>query len=154
MSNDSTNRQKKQCLRRQLFVAPKAQGRIVSRAMLYCVVSTTLAATLFVLGTTFLTRFPVVAVYALVVIGTLGVCLPWAMYDSARASNRLIGPFIRAQGVIRRIANREKVPHVKVREGEDWSDWFHDFNVMIKRINPADVKPRHRKTQTTSGEKS
>ena len=119
-------------IRRQLFVARKAQGRLLFRVFVYCVV-TALLTMLNCLGLVFLgatTGFIVLAVLV-----TLALVTSVALYDAANVSNRLVGPIVRAHGLVRGLANDDVVQPLEVRDGDEWQEWIQDFNSLVARLN-------------------
>lgn len=119
--------------RRQLFVARKAQGRLLLRVVVYCVV-TSLMTTLAVQGAqAWLHWKPFQAFLSAPLV--LLILLPFVLLDAARTSNRLVGPIARAQGAVRGLANNDPVAPLGIRQGDDWMEWTQDFNSMIARMN-------------------
>lgn len=120
-------------LRRQLFIAPRAQGRMMYRAMVR-VVSAATANTL--LGLAFVWAAgmsPVTAaITALAVV--IVVAIPLTLIDAARVSNEVLGPFVRVQGAIRQIAYGDEISRVAIRDDDMWQEWMQEFNVLIDRI--------------------
>ncbi len=132
MKSPSSNRQ-------QLFVAPRVQGRLLIHASLYCLASsaTTAFTCLLLLPTTNLASQASVLLTA-VLVATVAI-VPFCLYHVAKTSNRIVGPFIRVQGIMRRVAQNANVTPVVTREGDDWDDWMHDLNSMIERVEAFDA---------------
>ena len=123
-------------LRRQLFVAPRAQGRLLLWITIYCVVAACLIAGLFVLGQ-LVAGDPVDLAGVLLTLGlSLVIAVPLVLFGAARASNHLVGPLARAQGAMRRLAEGEEVTPLEIRCDDDWREWMEDFNTPSPTNSP------------------
>ncbi len=120
--------------RQQMFVAPKAQGKLLLRVLVYCVVSAVVTSVL----------HTAVGYFQLKISGVVWLCgpialallatIPWVLYDATKVSNRLFGPMARVQGAIRRLANRDPVGPIELRDDDAWHSWIQDFNGMTARV--------------------
>ena len=63
--------------------------------------------------------------------------LPIVVVDSARFSNRFVGPIFRLRGAMKRLANGEKVEPFQFRKDDFWRDVPDDFNRIAERLQSA-----------------
>lgn len=134
--------------RRQLFVARKAQGRLLLRVVVYCVATSLLTAFVAYVAQSLFQWNPfwAAALAPLVLL----IFLPIVLFDAARTSNRLVGPIARAQGAVRGVANNDPVAPLGIRHGDDWTEWTQDFNSMLARINSFRSATREESAEGTS----
>lgn len=119
--------------RRQLIVAPRLQGRLLGRVLLYCLASAVASCgTLLALRAT-VGGTPVGPSLVLLAVA-VGAVVWAAMYDAARISNQMVGPFVRVHGLLRRLCNGEPVAPMSVRGDDSWSEWIRDFNTLAARL--------------------
>ena len=123
------------------------------RVMLYCILSCLLTSGLAILAT-LLVHPASPLMFLLVAVVAIVITIPLVATDAAKISNRLVGPFVRAHGVVRRIANREPVAPITIRDAEDWEEWFQDFNTMIRTTNSQDHETSPASQQAASVEES
>lgn len=116
--------------RRQLFVQPRVQGRLILRVLLYVALAAFLSG--WVASRTesgpdagWTSLFASLAVFM--------ALAPVVIFDLARWSNRVFGPMTRAQGALRRAAGGHRLRPLKFREGEPWEAWLRDFNAAMTR---------------------
>ncbi|MEM7312353.1 MAG: hypothetical protein AAF497_04295 [Planctomycetota bacterium] len=121
-------------LRRQLIVAPILQGRLLLHVSLYCVGSSVLTAILLQLLASYIGDVPSWTLVAAAITPAAAIVIPIAMFDAARVSNRIVGPFVRIRGAVRRLSNNDPVQPLRVRAGDDWEEWIRDFNLLVARI--------------------
>lgn len=125
--------------RRQLFVARTAQGRLLLRATLCCTLCSVLASAAS-LALFKVTEMHPVPAWLLASLGTIFMTLPLVLFDAARLSNRLLGPFIRAQGAIRCLSHGDRVSPLLVRDHDDWHEWMQDFNAMVATVQSCSTE--------------
>ena len=130
-------------LRRQLFVAPQLQGRLLSRAVLYCTLCACISSVVHAAVRRWVGADAGWIEFFGPVFLTMLLTIPCVIFDAARLSNRIAGPMIRAQGMIRRVANGDAVPAIRLRAGDPWSEWMQEFNAMIARLQSRTETPRH-----------
>jgi hypothetical protein len=65
------------------------------------------------------------------------ILVPILMCDMLRLSNRFLGPMVRLQRQLRRLAEGQPAEAVYFREGDLWNDFADDFNRLVARISPA-----------------
>jgi hypothetical protein len=133
--------QKRNYLRKRLYVDPKVQGGLVLRVAFYwfvCLVTITLL----VLCWRILTG-PVRPFHAHVseigerfgptFIASL-ILLPLVIVDIMRFSNRFVGPLVRLRRALRALGRGEQVSPLRFRDGDFWHEFAGEFNAVAKRI--------------------
>ena len=138
MTRGKHNASSDRMLRRQLFVAPKAQGYLLFRVMLYCALSSLVTGCFYHAADLLRDSTPRFFVWWGPVFLALNLTVPLVLYDAARASNRLVGPFARIHGAIRRLANHDPVSPLECRVDDTWAEWIQDFNIMLTRVQARD----------------
>ncbi len=129
--------------RRQLFVQPRLQGALIARTCVYSAVSSTLGV---VVATWTMAAGPTIGTFMLVwsVAVLLGV-VP-LVFDMARVSNRIVGPLVRTQNALSRIADGHPVMPLRIRAKDPWQAWLGEFNRAVPRLNQAATEPSTRST--------
>jgi len=129
-------------LRRQLFVAPRAQGIMMMHAATNCAGS--IVATSLVSWTLYrmLNLSPEVALVAGTAI-TLLLAIPWVAMNAAKVGRRILGHFIRVQGMMRQIAASDSIEPATIREQDLWREWMQEFNAMIACVHRPGPTPDH-----------
>jgi hypothetical protein len=127
--------------RQQMFVAPKAQGKLLLRVLLYCTLTSVVTGGLQAAVGYFQLEFTGVVWLLGPVALALLITIPWVLYDATKVSNRLFGPMARVQGALRRLANRDPVSPIELRDDDAWHSWIQDFNGMAARVQNRSEEP-------------
>ncbi|PQO42445.1 hypothetical protein [Blastopirellula marina] len=127
--------------RRQFWVDPETQGKLVLRVILYwlvCLCSVGLVLMLiaalgeprspFNAASTMLTKFYLPAALASLLV------LPVIVIDSIRHSNRFAGSAVRFQQAMQRLADGETGSPLVVRKGDRWKRLADHFNRIALRL--------------------
>jgi len=119
-------------LRRQLFTAPIAQGYLLFRVMVYCLIcSIATSASCWIASRL---ESPAWVNWFIAPLLVMLCVIPYVLYDVAKASHRVVGPFARVQRAIRQLANGDQVRTLTLREDDHWNEWLQEFNIMITRV--------------------
>lgn len=119
-------------LRRQLFTAPIAQGYLLFRVMVYCLIcSVATSASCWIASRL---QSPAWVNWFVAPLLVMLCIIPYVLYDAAKASHQVVGPFARVQRAIRQLANGDEVRTLSLRDGDHWNEWLQEFNIMITRV--------------------
>ena len=125
------------------------------RVMIYCVVSCVATSSLILCG--MVLQFSPLVTCVLCATVTPIVVVPFALYDTAKLTHEMIGPFARVHGMIRRLIHGDVVPEMEVREPM-WREWIADFNIFVTRVqsgalaNPSAI-PRRSESHTVAADR-
>jgi hypothetical protein len=133
--------------RKQLFAAPKFQGVVLLRAIIYwsaCIV----VAALMLLGWRLATGpAQTVAEHISALAANLApalvaalLVLPVIVIDTVSLSNRFFGPLARLQGAVRRLARGERVVPIHFREDDFWHEFATEFNELVQRVETLETE--------------
>ena len=113
--------------------------------LLYCLASSVVTAVLQQSLASYVGAIPSWTLVAVATLVAAAAVAPWAVWDAARVSNRIVGPFVRVRGAVRRLGNKEPVRPLSVRQGDDWEEWIQDFNpnrsrCLRRRVQHSEVR--------------
>ena len=80
--------------------------------------------------------------------------LPMFAWDTIKLSHRFAGPMFRFHDTVKRLANGERVPPIRLRKGDFWKDFAEDFNRLMQRMEAKqnhDEKPDSDKEPILAG---
>lgn len=124
--------------RKRLFVDPKVQGALLFRAFLYwafCIVIVTSMLICWRILTgparIFYTHFDDLWFHYAPALVTSALLLPFILFDTARISNRFVGPVYRLRSCMRQLARGEHVNPIKFRKDDFWRDFADEFNAIL-----------------------
>jgi hypothetical protein len=128
-------------LRHYVFVDPKVQGALVTRAASYwllCLVTVGLMLLCWRIAAgpsdLFFSQFRQVLVfYGPAAIASLFL-LPLVVLDVIRLSNRFSGPMVRLRRAMRALARGEHVQPIEFREADFWQEFAAEFNTLAARV--------------------
>lgn len=124
----------KKLARRQLFVHPRLQGALIARTCLYSAVSCTLGV---LVATWTMAPDSNVETFLLVWVVSVILAVVPLVFDMARVSNRIVGPLVRTQNALSRIADGHWVMPLRIRANDPWQEWLGEFNRAVPRLNQA-----------------
>ncbi len=144
-------------IRKRLLIDRKVQGALMLRAVEYwfcCVLTVGLALLAWNLWNLLtgpdesLHGYFVEAWHYFVVAGVVSLLvLPALVYDALRMSNKFTGPLFRLRRELRRLAAGERVPPIRFRTNDFWSDMADEFNAASDRMEMlANLAEEGRKT--------
>ena len=143
----------KQETRRQFYIQKQIQGRLAIRCVVYwgcCLISVFLIMTVV---SAFSQKLPsagelfrqLLTQYSLVIIASL-IVLPLVAWDMIKFSHRVVGPLIRLEREMQKLADGKSVRPLVFREDDFWHPLAAEFNSLRKRhiqldhhacVNPA-----------------
>ena len=129
-------------VRRQLLVNGPIQGALITRVVLYWLMSMAIQAMLILFlssgtgsgdelyqrGQQFWWQMQLVVVSSL-------FTLPLLVLDVVKLSHRWVGPIYRLRLAMQALAHEDKVPPLTFRAGDYWKELADDFNIAAERIN-------------------
>jgi hypothetical protein len=129
-------------IRRQLFVDPAVQGKLMFRVATYWLLSLAIMGLLLLdwrliidPGKPFYAHFremwywysPVAGIATLIL-------LPITLLDCVRLSNQFAGPVFRLRRELRKLGTGEDVQSIRFREGDFWREFAEEFNAVAERL--------------------
>ena len=60
--------------------------------------------------------------------------LPLILLDVLRLSHRWVGPIFRVRSALRSLSRGERVPPIRLRQGDFWQELAGDFNVVADQL--------------------
>ncbi len=144
MSKETQNK------RQQYFIEKDVQGGIVVRVVFYWLAVVVLIATIASLvalaqgdgvgGEVLMSRLLLSFGPSLI---ALLVVLPGLVFDAIRYSHRSVGPIVRIQGELTRLANGHAPTQLQFRKGDHWQELAAEFNKLadeVTRLREAAAK--------------
>lgn len=139
----------KKPLRKHLFVDPKVQGALATRAVLYwflCLLTITLMLLCWQMITgparLFYTHLDSIWYsYGPALIAST-ILLPLVVIDVFRVSNRFVGPILRLRRSLRALGRGERVDSIEFRDGDFWQEFADEFNVVADRVEQLEEELR------------
>ena len=135
--------------RRRLYADQKIQGTLLVHATIYwfyCLFSVTLIAVCWII----FTHQPASSVDLFAqlwlncgpaLLGSV-LLLPLVLLDCLRLSNRFAGPMVRTRRATKELAHGQTPRPIKLREGDFWSEFADDFNMVIQRCTTTALPAR------------
>lgn len=152
----------KKPLRKHLFVDPKVQGALATRAVLYwflCLLTVALMLLCWQMITgparLFYTHLDVIWYYYGPALIASTILLPLVVIDVFRVSNRFVGPILRLRRSLRALGRGEHVGTIEFRDGDFWQEFADEFNVVADRVEQLEQelhRLRQESDKTDSGE--
>lgn len=65
---------------------------------------------------------------------TLLLAVPCGAMNAAKVGRRVLGHFIRVQGIMRQITAADSIEPVTIREHDLWKEWMQEFNAMVSCV--------------------
>ncbi|HEY2760960.1 MAG TPA: hypothetical protein VGI75_09455 [Pirellulales bacterium] len=145
-------------VRRQLFVDPAVQGKLMFRVAAYWLLSLTITGLLLLdwrmvidPGKPFYSHFremwywysPVAGIATLIL-------LPITLLDCVRLSNQFVGPVFRLRRELRKLGTWEDVQSIRFREGDFWREFADEFNAVAERLQTLTTQLAEAQTKAAS----
>jgi len=139
----------KKPLRKHLFVDPKVQGALATRAVLYwflCLLTVTLMLLCWQMITgparLFYTHLDTIWHYYGPALVASTILLPLVVIDVFRVSSRFVGPILRLRRSLRALGRGERVDTIEFRDGDFWQEFADEFNVVAERVEQLEEELR------------